>query len=372
MKIGIDARLWNESGVGRYTRNLISELSKIDKKNQYTLFALKKDKMAIESLRLGKKWKIVVGDIRWHTLDEQIKFPLLLNQEKLDLVHFPYFSVPIFYSRPFTVTIHDLILHHFPTGEASTLPLPLYTLKLLGYKYVISQAARRAKKIITVSNATKNEIADHLGADRDKIVVIHEGVDQQIANSKLQMVKTHKQYFLYVGNAYPHKNLERLIDALDILVSQYPDISLILVGREDYFYKRLREKVQGMKLVDQVIFYGKATDEELKNLYRNAQALIVPSLMEGFGLPALEAMVNGCLVLAADIPSLREICGHAAVYFNPNSTGELAEKMKVIHYNNTYHYSDIKKKGSARVKMFSWKKMTKETLAVYESCVGVR
>ena len=171
MKIGIDCRLWSETGVGRYIRNLVSELSKIDAKTIYVLFALDKDISSIKHQVLGRNFKIVAVDIRWHTIEEQLRFPQIISRENLDLMHFPYISVPIFYNKPFVVTIHDLIPYHFPTGEASTLFLPLYKLKSLGYEFVISAAAKKAKKIIAVSNATKKEIVDHLKVDLNKVVV---------------------------------------------------------------------------------------------------------------------------------------------------------------------------------------------------------
>ncbi len=378
MRIGIDCRLWNESGVGRYTRNLVSNLAKIDKKNIYTLFVLSKDYENVVSQMTNDKWQIVRADIRWHTLAEQIKFPSILNQENLDLVHFPYFSIPIFYNKPFIITIHDLIINHFPTGKASTLPLPIYALKILGYKYIIKKAAKKAKKIITVSNATKMEIIDHLGINSSKITVTYEGVEERISNIKYQKSKINgkwkmlnDKYFLSVGNAYPHKNLERLIDAFFSLLSRKnSDIFLVLVGKENFFYKRLKEKVINMKLEKNILFFGKATDEELSQLYKNALALIMPSLMEGFGLPALEAMRNKCLVLAADIPSLKETCGDAAIYFDPYDIKDIARKMTDVYLNNIYYLSKKIGKGLKRVKLFSWEKMAKETLNVYNEALS--
>ena len=146
MRIGIDARFWNESGVGRYVRNLINNLSEIDLVNEYVLFVSPKFDNKI--IKTKKNWKIITTNIRWHSLNEQLKFPNLLNKENLDLMHFPYFSVPIFYNRPFIVTIHDLILHHFATGEATTRSQLLYFLKLQAYKFVIKASSQKAKKII--------------------------------------------------------------------------------------------------------------------------------------------------------------------------------------------------------------------------------
>ena len=400
MRIGIDVRLWNESGVGRYTRNLVKNLQILDKKNEYVLFGLNKDIQEILNQAFGSEaqarrvqndnFRIVKANVRWHTLEEQLRLPAILNKERLDLVHFPYFSVPIFYNKPFVVTIHDLILHNFPTGLASTLPLALYQLKLFGYKFVISQAARRAEKIITVSDATKKEIVDHLGVNKDKVVVIYEGVETsskfKVQSSKLQLKV--KNYFLYVGNAYPHKNLDRLIEAFDLFchpeasaegshgillrqLADQNDTKLVLVGKEDYFYRKLKEKVKRMGLSDSIIFYGEATDEELLSLYKKALALVMPSLMEGFGLPALEAMANKCLVLASDIPSLREVCGSSAIYFNPYDIDDMVEKMKIVLLNDLNHFTKNINRGLERAKMFSWEKMARETLRVYESCAGV-
>jgi len=389
MRIGIDCRLWNESGVGRYVRNLVEHLQTIDRENKYVLFVGTKDREEILNQVQNDNFSIVNADIRWHTLEEQLKFPQILYKENLDLVHFPYFSVPIFYSKPFVVTIHDLILHHFPTGLASTLPFYLYRLKLFGYKFVIKRAAQNAEKIITVSNATKNEIVDHLGVPKDKVVVTYEGIETsskfKVQSSKLQLKA--KSYLLYVGNAYPHKNLDRLLEAFRLVCHpelgsgsrdsdlRQNDIRLILVGKEDYFYKRLKEKVKKMGLEKSVLFYGEASDEELGNLYKNAKALVMPSFMEGFGLPGLEAMANKCFVLASDIPSLREVYGNAAICFNPYDVNDIKKTMENVCFNDLprrkaglNHFSQKIEKGLERVKLFSWEKMAKETLKVYECC----
>src|SRR6266702_2246304 len=229
MRIGIDARLWNETGVGRYIRNLVWQLQILDTKNEYVLFVSKRLKTEDLGFK-NDKWKIITTDIHWHTTEEQIRFPKILEKENLDIVHFPYFSVPIFYNRPFIITIHDLIINHYPTGKASTLPSPIYYFKLMSYKFIIKQAAKKARKIIAVSQATKNEIVQHLGVLEEKIFVTYEGV---IENSKFKVQNVPKgilvtkfqfenqKYLLYVGNAYPHKNLERLVDAFALVVKEF-------------------------------------------------------------------------------------------------------------------------------------------------------
>lgn len=375
MRIGIDARLWNESGVGRYTRNLIRELQLLDKENDYILFVLQKDSKNIKQQVLSANFQTKEANIKWHTINEQIKLPSILYKENLDVMHFPYFSAPVFYRKPFVITIHDLIINHFDTGEASTWPLPLYKIKRIAYQFIINRVAKNAKKIITVSQSTKSEILDHLKiADKSKIIVTYEGIDENIRQTENQALIRLKHsvkppFLLYVGNAYPHKNLERLITSFIKVLSNNEalKLSLVLVGKEDYFYKRLKKSVEDTRFKNSIVFYGEANDEELSALYRSADALILPSLMEGFGLPVVEAMANKCLVLASDIPSLREICNNAAFYFDPYNVKDISEKILFVISNKKHDSLEEKiKTGFERSKKFSWEKMAKETLRVYQ------
>lgn len=369
MKIGIDARLWEETGVGRYIRNLVEELEKIDKKNKYVLFVTPKifQEIAIKN----PNWKIVSTDVHWHSLSEQITFPKILYQEHLDLMHFPYFSLPIFYNGPFVVTIHDLIINHFPTGKASTLPYPLYQAKRVGYNIVMNHSVTKSKKIIVPLNAVKKDLLQTLHSPENKIVVTYEGINANFKNHTTQVPFKSKKYFLYVGNAYPHKNLARLIDGFIAFKKETKaDVHLVLVGKDDFFYKRLREKVAKENIPDIVFKHG-VTDEELSSLYAHAQVFISASLMEGFGLPPLEALISGCPVLLSDIPSFREVCGESAFYFNPNTTNSLKDQINFVYNLDQKTKQAYLKKGLERVKYFSWKKMAKETIDIYESCISL-
>lgn len=369
MKIGIDCRLWNETGVGRYIRNLVENLQKIDKVNDYVLFVQSQNVTNVNSIIFNSKFSISNCDIKWHSLQEQIEFPKILKSAKLDIMHFTYFSVPIFYNKPFIVTIHDLILDHFPTGKASTLPKFLYYLKLISYRLIMKHIAFRAKRIIAVSNTTKQEIRDHLKVKSEKITVTYEGVDVKL-NEKFKIknlkLKIQEPYFLYVGNAYPHKNLERLVQAFQLLSAQHKNIQLVLVGKEDFFYSRLKKVVKSVNLSDSVLFCQQVTDSELSTLYQHALALVYPSLMEGFGLPAIEAMSMNCLVLVADIPVFREICQNAALYFDPYDMNDLAAKMQLVLESGKKQFTDKLELGLAKTKEFSWEKMAEETLRIYQ------
>ncbi len=375
MRIGIDCRLWEQTGVGRYIRNLVINLQQIDKKNEYVLFVRSQDLKNLKLQITNPKWRTVETNIRWHSVAEQMQFPLILNKEKLDLMHFPYFSVPISYRKPYVVTIHDLIINHFSTGEASTLFYPLYFGKRVSYKFVIRNAAKRAKKIIVPSSVTKEEIIRHYKIAAQKINVIPEAAELKAPNPKSQISNkfiNHKseiinqkygQYFLYVGNAYPHKNLNSLIYAFNKISREYPDLRLVLVGQKDYFYQRLEEENQSEK----IIFYGKASDRELFNLYSNAIALVMPSLMEGFGLPVLEAMSLRCLVVASNIPSIKEIASTSAIYFQPEDVNDIKETMKSVYLNNERYKKEKLEAAFKRSQKYSWRKTAAETLNVYES-----
>ena len=356
MRIGIDCRLWDETGVGRYTRNLIRNLERIDQDNSYYLF-VKSDKEKEISSDLPANFKVVSTNIHWHTIREQVFFAGVIEKYSLDLMHFPYFSLPINYKKTFVLTIHDLIIHHFSTGKASTLPAPIYYLKRLAYLYLMQKAANRSSKIIAVSESTKKEIIDHLMVEASKIKVIYEGVDESISPKRKQIFNF--PYILYVGNAYPHKNLELMIEAFK--KAKKGKEKLVLVGRTNFFYKRLEREFKD----ESIIFFGEATDEDLGSLYANAKAFVMPSFMEGFGLPPLEAMKNSCFVIASDIPSIREVCADAALYFNPYDISDISDKIKFAFSDSDKR--DFIKRGLERVKKFSWIEMAKKTLKVYES-----
>jgi len=367
MRIGIDARFWNETGVGRYIRNLVGQLCEIDNSHTYVLFVMKSDYHDVKKQITNNNWQVISTDIHWHSLAEQLYFSQILDKENLDLMHFPYFSIPVRYRGPYVVTIHDLILHHFATGEATTLPFYLYKLKLAGYRYVLGQASRNAKKLITVSQATAGEIRDHLHVKSSKIAVIYEGADQSLQLSTTP--NRYGKYFLHVGNVYPHKNAKRLIEGFNR--ADIDGHTLIFVGKKDYFMEQLEKFVKDSGLEKKVTFLGFVSDMDLGSLYQNSVATVVPSLMEGFGLPVLEAMVNNSLVLASDIPSLREVAQDGAIYVDPFDVQDISAKIRYIVQGDKLVLASHKKKALQISKEFSWRKMAKETLAVYESSISI-
>lgn len=358
MKIGIDARLIGETGVGRYIRNLIEQLGKLDTRNAYVCFL---PKHAFDSFRLpNSRWEKRCASVPWHSVTEQIMMPLILAREHLDLVHIPYFNTPILYPGAIVVTIHDLTILHFNTGRATTLPKFFYHVRRLGYLLIQKIGLARAKAILAVSHATKREIIDHFLIDAQKICVTYEGVGAEMLNEKKRNRLIREPYFLYVGNAYPHKNLELLINAFQ----KYGSGRLVLVGKDDFFYRRLQEEVKKRRLTSRVLFFGEANDRELADLYHHSLALVFPSLMEGFGLPALEALANNCPVIASDIPVFHEILGRNVSYVNPYRAEELALKLREAVVGTLP--KPVPHEVRVLLQRFSWERMAQQTLEVYE------
>ncbi len=371
MKIGIDGRLIEQSGVGRYIRNLITWLGTIDHENSYVLFVPSE---ALNRVSLpNNRWSKRGVGAKWHTLWEQLVLPWIYRREHLDLLHVPYFTIPIFYSGAMVVTVHDLTILHIHTGKATQLPYPLYAFKRLGYWLVLRIGLSRAKKILAVSDATKQEIMEHFSIRPENIVVTPEGIDPVFLRTSLPAVSRPlpANYFLYVGNAYPHKNLDYLLDAFGQFLEEsltYAGAKLLLVGRIDPFYKRLMGEVQKKGLTERVEFVGEVGDSDLVRLYRNAQAFIFPSLMEGFGLPAIEAIACGTPVVVSDIPVFHEMLGDSALYIDPRKRADLVAKMKEV-WDRRSAYSERLSAGRALlVKKYSWQHTAELTFAAYQSC----
>lgn len=371
-RVGIDARFYGPvgKGLGRYVKEVIDRVLLMDDKNEYVIFLSPENFDYFVSP--NKRIKKVLTNVRWYTLKEQILMPLIYWREKIDLLHIPHFNVPLLCPVKFVVTIHDLILTKYSTERATTLGPILYYLKNLGYRIGIYLAIKRAKKIIAVSEFTKRDIMEQFKVRSEKIAVTYEGVfktnkEQNIADKKIILgYNIDKPYLLYVGNAYPHKNLEGLIKIMPKLREKFSDISLVLVGKEDYFYKRAKQYARKIiKKENFIIFPGFVPDKDLQILYKYALAYIFPSLYEGFGLPPLEAMSAGCPVISSDKTSMPEILGSAAYYFNPEKEDEfLAAIIKVVSDDRLKE--DLRKRGYERIKRYSWDECAKKTLKIYD------
>lgn len=390
-RVGIDARFFGleNKGLGRYTNELIEQLDEINQElclkirqlETHQEHSLKKEKLLIEYyIFLREKsledyqpkskniYKVKV-DYQWYSWQEQLLFPFLLKKYNLDLMHFTHFNVPILYRNKFIVTIHDLILFHYPTIKNTTLNKCFYFFKLTVYHLLIRIIARRANLIIAISEFTKKDIVNSLKISEKKVKVVYEGAEfnsKKIVKSENTIFKKYGimgKYLLYVGNAYPHKNLERLVLAFGKLDIEDKDkLQLVLVGKKDYFYEKLEEFIDKSNIKN-VVVTDYVFDQELEKLYGRAEFFVFPSLYEGFGLPPLEALVRGLLVVSSAKSSLLEILGNKVRYFDPESVESIKEGIEDVLLNGgvvvtAEEIKEIKNK-------YSWKKMTEKTMDIY-------
>lgn len=365
MKIVIDGRFYGleNAGLGRYTINLVHELAKLDLINEYFVLLRKK----YLNLVLPKNWTPVLADFQHYSLTEQIKLPKIISSLKPDLVHFLHFNLPIFYRGPYVVTIHDLLMHRQRGLAATTLPKTEYFLKRLGYKIVFAHAVKKANQILVPSRVVKEELIAYYHLDPEKVLVTYEGVDKKITVKRSGFTKP---YFLYVGNAYPHKNLKRLIEAIVFLNrGSSQKISLLIVSPRNVFTQRLEKIIENLNAKNLVKLLGQVGDKDLGALYQNSIAFVFPSLSEGFGLPGLEAMAAGTLVLASDIPVFKEIYQDVAIYFNPLDFSTIEKAMKDALEMDKEKRKKIIESGRKFVKRYSWSKMAQETLKVYKEVI---
>lgn len=364
MKILIDARLYGSenAGLGRYIINLILELSKIDSKDEYVILLRKK---YFDSLILPKNWKKVLADFRHYSFREQIFLPGIIRKENPDITHFPHFNVPVFYSGKYVVTIHDLLMHTQKGLAATTLSAPFYFIKRLAYKFVFDTAVKKSRTIIVPSNAVRDDLEKVYKGVSEKIVVTYEGFDTKI--SKTGSVKMNPPYFVYAGNAYPHKNLERLIKAIVFLNhNRDKKVYLAIASARNIFTARTQNLINELKAKEFVKLLGFVPDNELGSLYKNSLGFVFPSLSEGFGLPGLEALNVGTLLLASQIPVFKEIYGSHAIYFNQLDFTSIEKAMINAIETKLEDRRKMIEEGQKFVKKYSWSKMTKETSKIYK------
>lgn len=379
MRIGIDCRMFSSSftGIGRYTFELVENLQRISPIHEFILFFNEPEFSAYEPK--APNFKKVLVKAPHYSLAEQTTFLKALNKENLDLMHFTHFNAPIRCRKPFIVTIHDLTHTLFPGRKMTSFPYRF------AYKMVVKNAVRHARRIIAVSKNTKDDIVKILKIDPSKIDVIYEGVNDEfrkfnpdeLEDAQKMLEEKYgisKPFLLYTGVHRYHKNLPRLIEAFKILTEKYKDLSLVITGKKDPLYPEAEKLTKDFGLEDKVIFTGLIPEEDIIALYNLASVYAFPSLYEGFGLPLLEAFACGAPVAASNVSSIPEVAGakpqnlhvqtSAALLFDPYSPQDIAKKIEQI-LSDPALTKKLTANGLSRVKDFSWEKMAKEILEIY-------
>jgi len=381
MRIAIDARFINPEnrGLSTYTRNLVFGLAEVDRKNLYYILLRRKD---CATLKFGNSnFKKIPAEAHWYGVKEQILIPKILRSLKPDFTHFPHFNVPIIYNRPFITTIHDLILFAFPTKKATTLGPVKYAVKNWAYRATINHAVNKARAIVAVSEGTRKDIRRFFPqAGQNKVHTIYEGAggseNLELKSCSKISGKNRREwlrkrlsikfpFIFYVGGAYPHKNLERLILAFKLVQKKNKNLNLVIAGGDDYFFTRLKNLVKRQK-IQNVIFPGFVSDgKPLEFLYQEALFCIFPSLYEGFGLPPLEGLKRGKLVLCNNGTCFPEILGDSVVYFDGKSIPDISNAIEKAVDNLQNLKKEYLPRAQKTLAKYSWTKMARETLELY-------
>jgi glycosyltransferase involved in cell wall biosynthesis len=364
VRIGIDARKLHDFGIGTYIRNLLRHLARMDDQTEYVVVCRPEDREALSTL--GRNFRTVPETAGNYSVAEQVKIPLVLKREGVTLFHAPHYVLPPLVRCRSVVTIHDCIHLMFPQYLPNRLALS-YARTSIGL------AARRATRVLTVSESSKRDILRFVDTQPEKIDVIYNAYDERFAIDPAEedVVRVRErfqlqdEFVLYAGNVKPHKNLERLIEAFEIVRKRGLDhLKLVMIGDEISKYTALRRAVHRHQLHKYVRFLGYLPEETLAVMYRLAGVFVFPSLYEGFGLPPLEAMASGTPVVTSNVSSLPEVAGDAAVLVDPYDPHAIADGIYRVLTDEQLR-KDLRHRGVARAGMFSWEQSVRRVRRIY-------
>ena len=354
--IAIDARIIN-STTGRYIERLLHYLQDVDKTNQYTVIVPTKDKLFWQPT--SKNFTVKTADFANYSLAEQFGFKKYLDNLKPDLVHFCMPQQPVLYRGKKVTTFHDLTLLNTYNSDKNWL---IFHIKQLVGRFVFKTVAKSSHQIITPTNYTKDALLNFVNIPTDKVTVTYESAD--ISNGQQKPYKhPFKNFIMYVGQQSDYKNIRRLGDAHQQLIKKYPDLGLILVGKKNVSALK-NETYFNNKNYKNILFTDFIPDSQLYWLFSKTEAYIFPSLMEGFGLPGLEAMGYGTPVVSSNATCLPEVYGDAAHYFDPNDVADITRAIDEVISNKTLQ-KELVTKGYKQLEKYSWRRMAEQTHAVY-------
>jgi glycosyltransferase involved in cell wall biosynthesis len=380
MRIGIDgACLANRRGFGRFARQVVAALARVESRHQFAVFV---DRPSLETVEIPAGFEVIPVDVRnapsraasasgRRTVGDMLAFGRAIARADLDLVYFPasYSFLPVWGVRRVVVTLHDtLALAHpelvFPGGKGR-----------LAWKVKEHAAVAWADRVVTVSEAARRDLIAWFGLDDGRIRVVPEGPDAAFRPRpepegaevlRHYAIDTNHRYWLYVGGLSPHKNLIRLIEAFARLGDSE---RLVLVGDfGDVFHTHvpeLRAAVERWGLEDRVRFTGFVPDDDLAFIYSRAYALVHPSLMEGFGLPPVEAMACGTPVVSSNAGSLPEVVGEGGIFFDPTDVDAITSALRGLG-NDPVRRDELAKNALNRAGSLSWDTAAHALLACFE------
>ena len=354
----VDVRALRNSGIGTYIQNLLPRLVEAMPRLRFHLLGSADD---LSSLPWTGAPNVTLADCgaALYSVREQLELPQK-TPKGTRLFWSPHYNVPLFYGGKLLVPVHDVF--HLVAPDLN-LPKRLYA------KAMFRAVRRKADAIVTVSEFSKGELLRLTGEGKQRVTPIHIGVDEAWFSVGDAPRPYEKPYILFVGSVKPHKNVGGLIRALELAQRRIPH-DLVIVGRREGLLTA-DEGVAALaqSLGDRVHFTGFVQEDTLKQFVKHADALALPSFYEGFGLPPLEAMACGTPALVSNAASLPEACGDAALYCDPHSPQDIADKLVRLTEDEALRTS-LRKKGSERAARFSWDACAEGTLGVLERALN--
>lgn len=370
----LDARTATDHfpGIGRYVSNLAQAMAAQLGDDERLLILLDPGRPSRWTLPEKPRSQVEHAAIRASpfSLRQQWLVPRLLGRYDADVYHSPYYLMPYRPGVPVVLTVHDLIPQLFSRHVSLQARLI--------FRITTWLALRRAVQVISVSEATRRDIQEHYRYSPEAIKVIPEAASPQFrplpAGPVSEMRRKYRlpeTYSLYFGSNKPHKNLVRLIEAWNQLLSACSPRAPILVmaGQWDDRYPEARRAVTRLGIAQSVCFLGPVADEDLPALYNGASIFVFPSLYEGFGLPVAEAMACGCAVVCADAASLPEVAGDAALLVDPRDPRAIADAVQTLLEDDSLR-SELGQRALRRAAQFSWSRAGEETLAIYRQILS--
>lgn len=356
-------------GIGRYSFRLACALA--DYFTQDTFRLLYDARVTNTRFDLRALWarpnveRIAVSAKFFSLAEQRLVFDARLTARG-DAFHSPYYALPLALSIPKLVTLADLT----PLVLPEEMPSPL---RRAVYRFLNQAAARRAQAVLTFSDASRADLERILKISRAKISIVPLAADESFAPQSLSEIARVRhalalpeKYALYVGSNKPHKNLRRLVEAWNQVES---DAVLVIAGAWDGRYPEAQELTTKFNLQERVLFYHNIAENNLPALFGGATCFVFPSVHEGFGLPPLEAMACGVPVICANASSLPEVVGDAALLFNPFQIQDLTRALSEL-LNNANLRAELRTRGIIRARQFSWERVARETMQVYQSVCG--
>jgi glycosyltransferase involved in cell wall biosynthesis len=361
LKIHIDARMIYNSGIGRCLREIVKEITLIEKNVKIYLYCRHGDYE-----RFVNDYSINPGQVFFrkdnsgiYSIREQLQGSLInFKKNKSDIFFVPHYNLPYLTPANSVFTIHDFIQFKFPQYFGKN--------KVRFAKLILKNAVKKARKIIVVSKSTYNDFCDYFPEYKNKARVIYNGISKDFkvisGEKKKDFLKDKNllDYIMFIGNNKPHKNISGLIDSFKDIKNDYNNLKLVIISSglelDSFDVKR--------SIKDDIIVLDNVADSELVYYYNCARMLVFPSFYEGFGLPVLEAMACGCPVVASNISSVPELCGDAAVLIDPYDKDSITDGILSIIHNDEYK-NELVKNGIERVKMLNWTNTAKGYLEIF-------